>query len=83
MEMKNNVSVTVYSTRTCPYCTMAKDWLTQNGVPFVEFDVSSNNEAAHDMVAKSGQMGVPVIDIGGSIVVGFRPDVFERLLSTQ
>lgn len=73
-------SVTVYSTPTCPYCTYTKEYFTENGVTFTDVDVSRDRNAAQEMIQKSGQMGVPVIDIGGNIVVGFQPDVFEKLL---
>lgn len=72
--------VTVYSTPTCPYCTFAKDYFRENGIPFNDVDVSSDRAAAQEMITKSGQMGVPVIDIEGEIIVGFQPQVFEQLL---
>lgn len=74
-------SVTVYSTPTCPYCTYAKEYFKENDVPFTDIDVSKDRSAAEEMIAKSGQMGVPVIDIGGNIVVGFQPEVFKNLLN--
>lgn len=80
--MKQN-SVTVYSTPTCPYCVMAKNYFKKVGVEYKDVDVSRDENAAREMVMKSGQMGVPVIDINGDIVVGFRPDVFEHLLSDE
>lgn len=63
--------VVIYSTPTCTYCHAAKDFFTQNGVEYTELDVAADLAARADMVSKSGQMGVPVIDIGGTIVVGF------------
>lgn len=72
--------VIVYSTPTCPYCVYAKDYFKQNGVAFTDIDVSRDRAAAMEMVQKSGQMGVPVIDIGGEITIGFRPDVFAKQL---
>lgn len=73
--------VTVYSTQTCPYCVMAKNFFMQNNVPFEDLDVGMDMAAAEEMVKKSGQMGVPVIDIDGNIVVGFQPNVFKKLLN--
>lgn len=73
--------VTVYSTPHCPFCVYAKDFLTEHAVAFEDIDVSKNREKAIEMVQKSGQMGVPVIDIGGNIVIGFQPKVFSELLS--
>lgn len=76
----NKKEVIVYSTPTCPYCVYAKQYFTENGVAFKDIDVSRDRAAAMEMVQKSGQMGVPVIDIGGEITVGFRPDVFAKQL---
>ena len=72
--------VTVYSTPTCPYCSYAKEYFTENGVAFEDVDVSRDHARAREMIMKSGQMGVPVIDIGGKVVVGFQPEVFQELL---
>jgi glutaredoxin 3 len=63
--------VTIYSTPTCTYCHAAKEFFTANGIQYTEFDVAADLEARGEMVTKSGQMGVPVIDIEGTIVVGF------------
>ena len=76
---KHNVKV--YSTKTCPYCVMARDYFKENGVEFEDVDVGRDREAAKEMIEKSGQMGVPVIDIDGNILVGFQPDVFKSLLN--
>ena len=68
--------VVVFSTPTCSYCNMAKSYFREKGIKFTDIDVSRDQSAARDMVRRSGQMGVPVIDIGGKIVVGFnRPQV--------
>ncbi|EMS73675.1 glutaredoxin family protein [Ruminiclostridium cellobioparum] len=72
--------VKVYSTPTCPWCTVAKKYLTSKNVKFEEVDVSKNREAAYEMVKKSGQRGVPVIDINGSIIVGFDQATIDRLI---
>ncbi|MBD3310829.1 NrdH-redoxin [Candidatus Woesearchaeota archaeon] len=72
--------VTVYSTSTCPWCTKVKDFLKENNVEFEDIDVSSDQEKQEEMVEKSGQMGVPVIDIDGEIVVGFDEDKLKKLL---
>ncbi|MBN1405872.1 MAG: glutaredoxin family protein [Candidatus Omnitrophica bacterium] len=63
--------VTVYSTPTCPYCIRAKQFLKENGVSFDDVDISLSPERVDEMVQKSGQMSVPVLDIEGEIVVGF------------
>lgn len=69
MKMAKNVKV--YSTPTCPWCKKTKEYLNQNNIKFEDADVSTNRAAAEEMIKKSGQMGVPVIDIDGEIVVGF------------
>ena len=66
-----SAKVTVYSTPTCPYCTMAKSYLSEKNVSYVEYDVSRDQTKAHEMSSKSGQMGVPVLDINGTIIIGF------------
>ncbi|HNV01220.1 MAG TPA: glutaredoxin domain-containing protein [archaeon] len=72
--------VIVYSTTTCPYCVMAKDWLKGKKVEFDDINVGINQDKAREMIQKSGQMGVPVIDVAGSIIVGFdRPKIEEAL----
>jgi glutaredoxin-like YruB-family protein len=63
--------VIVFSTPTCTYCTAAKKYFREKGIKFKDVDVSRDMAAARDMVRRSGQQGVPVIDIGGKIVVGF------------
>jgi glutaredoxin-like YruB-family protein len=60
---------------------MAKNYLKKKGVAFNDVDVSKDMRAAEEMVRKSGQMGVPVIEIDNQIVIGFQPDAFEELLS--
>lgn len=74
------MSVTVYSTPTCVYCKMVKKYFESQNVPFDEIDVSRDREAASEMVRKSGQMGVPVVDIDGTIIVGFDKDKIDSLL---
>ena len=76
--MKN---VKVYSTPTCPYCDMVKDFLKENGVKFKAVDVQSNREAAQEMIKKSGQMAVPVIEIDGEFVIGFDKVKLKELLN--
>lgn len=73
-------SVKVYSTSTCPYCVIAKDFLTKNNIPFENMDVGINPQAAQEMIDKSGQMGVPVLDIDGQIIVGFDKDAISKAL---
>ncbi len=75
--------VKVYSTPTCPYCKMVKQFLTENKIDFEDIDVSVNQNLAHEMIQKSGQMGVPVLDIDGRIVVGFDKTRIKQLLALK
>ncbi|MFH0817429.1 MAG: glutaredoxin domain-containing protein [Candidatus Micrarchaeota archaeon] len=68
---KGKRKVTVYSTMNCPYCHMAKDYLAKKNVPFEDVDVGIDRARAQEMVDKSGQLGVPVLDINGNIIIGF------------
>ena len=79
MNTNKNNKVIVYSTPTCPYCVYAKDYFKQNNVAFEDVDVTRDRSRAQEMITKSGQMGVPVIDINGKIIVGLQPDGFEQL----
>lgn len=72
--------VIIYSTPTCVYCKMAKDFFNKNGVSYVERNVVEDEKAREEMVSKSHQMGVPVIDIDGEIHVGFNRPELERAL---
>ena len=72
--------VTVYSTNTCPYCTMLKNYLDQNGVAYTEVNVQEDQAAANRLVQTTGQMGVPPANINGEWVLGFDPQRVQSLL---
>lgn len=74
-------NVTVYSTPTCPWCSRAKDYLKEIGQSYQEKDVSADVAAAREMVKISGQMGVPVLSIDGSVVKGFDKKRIDELLA--
>ena len=74
------MTVKVYSTPTCIWCTRAKEYFQQNNIEYVEYDVSVDRDKAMEMVDKSGQRGVPVIDIEGNIIVGFDQEKINELL---
>lgn len=74
------MNVTIYSTPTCPYCYAAKDFFKEHNVQYMEHDVAADEEARNEMIEKSGQLGVPVIDIDGEIVVGFNKELLSQLL---
>ncbi|OGI56963.1 NrdH-redoxin [Candidatus Nomurabacteria bacterium RIFCSPHIGHO2_02_FULL_37_13] len=75
--MKN---VTIYSTPTCHFCQMAKEFFKERNVAYTEYDVAGNMEKRKEMIEKSGQMGVPVIFIGEELVVGFDKPQIAQLL---
>lgn len=74
------MTVKVYSTKTCPWCHKAKAFLKEKGIKFEDIDVATDQKAAKEMIKKSGQMGVPVIDIDGKIIVGFDQAAIEKAL---
>ena len=73
-------TVKVYSTPTCPWCVKAKDFLKKKGIPYEDLDVSKDAKARNEMIEKSGQLGVPVLDVKGTIIVGFDPKSIEAYL---
>ncbi|MFH0852750.1 MAG: glutaredoxin domain-containing protein [bacterium] len=73
----------VYSTPTCPYCHTLKAFLKEKGIEFDDIDVSRDLKAQEEMIDKSGQMGVPVTDIDGQIIVGFDKDKICKLLKIE
>ncbi len=75
-----NKTVKVYSTPTCPYCVRTKQFLKDSDIVFEDVDVSANQTAASEMIQKSGQMGVPVLDIDGQIIVGFDKERIKQAL---
>ena len=77
------MTVKVYSTTTCPYCVKAKDYLKQLKVKFEDINVAENQDAANEMVEKSGQMGVPVLEINGQIIVGYDKDAINNALKVK
>jgi glutaredoxin-like YruB-family protein len=80
---KPQPKVIVFSTPTCSFCTAAKHYFRQQGIKFRDVDVSRDPAAARDMLRRSGQQGVPVIDIGGKIVVGFDRNKINQLLGLK
>ncbi|HHV29951.1 glutaredoxin family protein [Acetivibrio mesophilus] len=74
------MDVIVYTTPTCPWCTRVKEYLNQNDVQYREVNVASDRNAAMEMIQKSGQRGVPVVEIDGNIVVGFDQAKIDSLI---
>ncbi len=77
------MKVRIYTTTQCPYCHMAMEFFKKNGVKYEEINVENDEKAAEEMVEKSGQMGVPVIEIDGQIIVGFQRSALERALKLK
>lgn len=75
--------VTIYSTPTCVYCKMTKEFFKQNNVEYTEHNVAEDDKAREEMVNKSHQLGVPVIDIEGEIFVGFNKPELEKALGLK
>ena len=73
--------IKVYSTPTCPWCHRVKEFLTEKGIKFKDIDVSQDQKAYKEIVDKSGQMGVPQIEINGKVIVGFDQEAIEAELS--
>ncbi|TSC91825.1 MAG: glutaredoxin-like protein [Parcubacteria group bacterium Licking1014_17] len=76
--MKNKVII--YSTPWCGYCKMAKEYFKKHDIEYVEYDISTDKEKQKELVDKTQQIGVPVFDIGGKLVIGFDRDKVEELL---
>ena len=73
--------VKIYTTPTCPYCVMAKEYFQKNNVNYEERNVAVDEKAREEMIQKSQQMGVPVIDIDGKIIIGFNREEIEKVLN--
>ena len=72
-------TITIYSTPTCHFCHMTKDFLTEKGITYTEFDVAHDLDKRQEMIQRSGQMGVPVIFVDDEMIIGFDK---ERLVSS-
>lgn len=80
MDTNDTKKVEIYSTPSCHFCHMAKEWMTQKHISFVDYNVAENLEKRKEMIEMTGQLGVPVIKIGNDVMVGFNPDQMEKLL---
>jgi glutaredoxin-like YruB-family protein len=77
------MKIKVYSTQTCPWCVRLKEYLRSKKIKFQEVDVSEDEEAANEMIEKSGQMGVPQIEINGKMIVGFDKEAIDEELANS
>ncbi|KPJ67773.1 MAG: glutaredoxin [Coxiella sp. DG_40] len=72
--------VIIYTVAGCPKCYSAKEYLKSKNINFEEFDVRKNREKANEMIEKSGQRSAPVIDIEGTLIIGFKQEEIENAL---
>jgi len=77
---ENTIMIKIYSTPTCPYCEMAKEYFKKNDIAYEDVNVLEDMNARQEMFQKSSQMGVPVIDIDGKIIVGFDRSAIEAAI---
>jgi len=75
--------VKIYTTNICPYCKMAKEFLKSNNIKFEEISLENNPKAVKELIEKSGQTGVPVLDINGTIIVGFDIEKIKKALKLK
>ena len=75
--------VSIYSTPTCHFCNLAKEYFKEHNIAYQEFNVATDLEKRREMIMKSNQMGVPVIDIDGDVVVGFNQNQIAEMLELQ
>ena len=77
------MKVVVYTTPACPYCVMVKNFLKKNNVKFEEIDVSNDEQKKKEMIEKSGQMSVPVTEIDGKFIVGYKLNEIKEALKIK
>ena len=75
--------VTLYSTPSCPYCKMTREFFLKHAIAYIDVDVTDNEGQAAQMIEKSGQMGVPVIDIDGQIISGYNKQALTKALGVK
>ena len=75
--------IKIYTTPTCPWCKKTKEFFKENKIKFKEIDVASDKKAAKEMIKKSGQMGVPVIEIDKQLIVGFDEEKLKKALKLK
>ena len=77
------MSIKLYSTPTCVWCAKTREFFKIHKIKYKDYDVSRNKKAKHEMIHKSGQMGVPVIDIDGKIILGYNEGELKKLLKVK
>ncbi len=75
--------IKIYTTPSCPWCAKTKEWLRQHKIPYTNLDVTKNPAAREEMFQKSGQMGVPVLDVNDTTIVGYDPQAIVKALKRK
>ncbi len=81
--MTEEIKIRIFSTSSCPYCVTLKEYLKEKGFKYEDINVAENKEAAKEMIEKSGQMGVPVSEINGEIIIGFDKVKINQILGIK
>lgn len=81
--MAKKPKVLLYGTEWCIWCQKAREFFSEHKIPFIEIDVESNPKAAQEIIKKSGQQGIPIIDIDGKIIIGFDEEKIRKLLKIK
>ena len=81
--MNTDKKIEIYSTPTCHFCHLAKDWLNEKKISFVDYDISQDADKRAEMIDITGQLGVPVIKIADDIIIGFDQDKMKELLGVE
>ena len=79
--MQNNKKIEIYSTPTCHFCNLAKEWFKEKGLEYIEYDVAADINKRKELVELTGQLGVPVIKIESDVLIGFNPNKMSEILS--
>jgi len=77
------MEIKIYTSETCPWCKKLRDWLKKKKVPFQELNLTESDHARDELIQKSGQLSVPIIDIDGEIIVGFQEERLEKLIKKK
>ncbi len=81
--MTEEIKIRIFSTPSCPYCVTLKEYLKEKGFEYEDINVAEDKEAAKEMIEKSGQMGVPVSEIKGEIIIGFDKVKINKILGIK
>lgn len=80
-DITNTKKIEIFSTPTCHFCSLAKDWFKEKGLTYTEYNVAADIDKRKEMVEMTGQLGVPVIRIGEDVLIGYNPSKMSEILS--